>query len=233
MISCRTSKDKNKVMASASNIQWCEPCGRVGENQQAHSWCSDCSELEIDTKIYAFDIECTSEIEKKIKDLTTRKNKSESWQTTIKTLTEHASETRIFEAIKAIDILQVEEEVFMSKLEEDLVEYKLCSSPFEFLEKIKPILARLSEIKIEKAKTIVKYALNVQQVHAYKVQQGKPQLLYKVSCSQLEMKVLNKACFTMDDRIVFNGNPFCVYDITSSGFHTIEVHLLSSVRRNL
>lgn len=44
LFSCRTSKDKNKVMASASNIQWCEPCGRAGENQQAHSWWSDCSE---------------------------------------------------------------------------------------------------------------------------------------------------------------------------------------------
>ncbi|CAC5401353.1 unnamed protein product [Mytilus coruscus] len=247
-------------MAGASNIQWCEPCGRVGENQQAHSWCSDCSEplcgeclkfhrkgkttanhkpipileaekldfsvlnipetchihddqklslfclqhdticcafclreshnackdvesienaskgvkmgtaiddlqhrmsefslmigkilnvyknnlssisdqrdeykekirnvrkelytyldeleQEIDTKFDACNKECKGEIEKHIKDLTTRKNKSDSWQTAIETLTEHASETRIFAAIKTIDLLQVEEEMSLSK----------------------------------------------------------------------------------------------------------------------
>lgn len=44
LFSFRTTKNKNKVMAGASNIQWCEPCGRVEENHPAHVWCSDCSE---------------------------------------------------------------------------------------------------------------------------------------------------------------------------------------------
>ncbi|CAG2247801.1 unnamed protein product [Mytilus edulis] len=31
-------------MAGASNLKWCEPCSRDGENQPAESWCSDCVE---------------------------------------------------------------------------------------------------------------------------------------------------------------------------------------------
>ncbi|XP_052065133.1 uncharacterized protein LOC127704933 [Mytilus californianus] len=185
-------------------------------------------EQEIDTKFDTCNEECKGEIKKHIKDLTARKNKSESWQTAIETLTEHTSETRIFAAIKTIDLLQVEEEMFLSKFQEGLVEYNLRSSPFEFIEKIKPILATLSKLKVEKIKTTVQHPLNVQQVHAYKVQQGKHQLLQNIRCSQLEMKVLNKASFTMNNQIVFNGSPFRVYDITSSNVHTINVGYSSS-----
>ncbi|CAC5401354.1 unnamed protein product [Mytilus coruscus] len=42
------------------------------------------------------------------------------------------------------------------------------------------------------------------------------------------MKVLNKASFTMNNQIVFNGSPFLVYDITSSSVHTINVGYSSS-----
>lgn len=31
-------------MAGASNMEWCKPCGREGEDQRAHSWCGGCSE---------------------------------------------------------------------------------------------------------------------------------------------------------------------------------------------
>lgn len=67
-------------------------------------------EQEIDkiTKFDACDKECRAKIEKNKKDLTTRKNKFESRQSAIETLTEHASETRIFAAIKTIDLLQIE-----------------------------------------------------------------------------------------------------------------------------
>lgn len=105
------------------------------------------------------------------------------------------------------------------------MDYKLCSSPspFECIEKIKPILATLSKLKIEKIKTAVQHPLNVKQVHAYKNQRQKLQLLYTISCSQLEMKIMDKACYTMDDRIVFIGFPFRVYDIISSSVRKIEV----------
>ncbi|CAG2247802.1 unnamed protein product [Mytilus edulis] len=71
-------------------------------------------ELEqvIDKKGDDLEKECKDKIEQNIKDLTTRKNKSESWQTAIKTLVEHASETRILAAVKTIDRLQSEEESF-------------------------------------------------------------------------------------------------------------------------
>lgn len=359
-------------MAGASNIQWCEPCGREGENQQAHSWCSDCSEplcgeclkfhrkgkttanhktipilqaeklgssvlnipdichihddqklslfcvqhdticcafclreshntckdvksiekaskgvkmgtaiddvqhrisecsfmiskildeyknnlsslsdqkdeykgkitnfrkelnlfldtleQEIDTKFDAFDMECTSEIEKKIKDLTTIKKKSESRQTDIETLKEHASETKLFAAIKTIDLLQCEEEQFLSKFQEGLVAYKLRFPLVNFIEKIKPILATLSEIQIERIKTTVQNPKKVQQVRVYKMQQGNPSFLQKISCSTLRMTSFHAACFTTDNRIVFTGTPICVYDMSSSGVETIPSRLMA------
>ncbi|XP_063400179.1 uncharacterized protein LOC134684799 [Mytilus trossulus] len=364
-------------MADAAKTQWCEPCGRVGENQQAHSWCSDCSEplcgeclkfhpkgkstanhktipilkaeklavlnipdtchiheeqklslfciqhdqiccafclreshstckdvksieqaskgvkmgtaiddvqhrisefsfmigkildvyknnlssisdqkdkykdkiknirkefntyldeIEqvIDSKTDPCDKECISEIEKKIKDLTTRKNKLESRQTAIETLTEHASETKIFAAVKTIDLILIEEEVFLSKMQEKLTTYALLSSPCDLMEKIKPILATLSEIRIEQIKTTVQNPLNVQQVQAYKMQQKRPSLMSKISCSQMKMTRIGRACFTIDNHIVFCGNQILLYDITNSSVQSVrESNVLGYTSTNI
>ncbi|CAC5401361.1 unnamed protein product [Mytilus coruscus] len=183
-------------------------------------------ELEqvIDKKGDALEKECKDKIEQNIKDLTTRKNKSESWQTAIKTLAEHASETRILAAVKALDLLQGEEEAFLDKFQDKLTAYEIRSSPFDFTGKIKPILTKVSGIKIEKIKTRVTEPLNNQQVQPYHFQQGKVHPDQKISCSQLKMTRIYSACFTLDNRIVFSGHfLLCIYDITSASIQSVQM----------
>ncbi|CAC5401356.1 unnamed protein product [Mytilus coruscus] len=185
-------------------------------------------ERVIDNNLNDCDKECKDEIEKNIKDLTTRKSRSDSWQTAIEMLTEHASETRIFAAVKTIDNLQVKEETFLSKMQENLTAFELRSPPCDFMEKIKPILITLSEVKIEKIKITVQLPINVQQVQAYKFQQEKALLVQKISCSLLKMPTLSKNCFTVDDRIVCSGQPIHVYDMTRSSVKTVKVSFIST-----
>ncbi|XP_052065127.1 uncharacterized protein LOC127704929 [Mytilus californianus] len=183
-------------------------------------------ELEqvIDKKVDVLDKECKDQIEQNIKDLTTRKIKSETWQTAIKTLAEHASETRILAAVKTLDLLQGEEEAFLDKFQEKLTAYEIRSSSYDFIGKIKPILAKISGIKIEKSKTTVPGPLNGQQDHTYHFQQGKVLLDQKISCSQLKITRIYSACFTLDNRIVFSCHfLISMYDIASASVQSTQV----------
>lgn len=183
-------------------------------------------ELEqvIEKKGDALEKECKDKIEQNIKDLTTRKNKSESWQTAIKTFVDHASETRILAAVKTLDRLQGEEESFLDNFQENLTEYEIRSSSFDFTGKIKPILTKISAIKIEKIKTRVQEPIDNQQVQPYHFQQGKVRLYQKISCSQHRMTRIYSACFTADNRIVFSGHFLLnIYDIASASVQSIQM----------
>lgn len=196
---------------------------KVSKVRKDLNTCLDELEQNVDRKLDDCDTICKDEIEKSIKDLATRKSKSESWHTAIEKLTENENDkSRIFAAIKTIDHLQVEEESFLSKFQEDLVAYELFSSPFDFIETIESMLATIANIKIEKIKTTVQQSSNTQQIDTY-IQQGKIHLLHKISSSKLEMIAFGKACLTMDNRIVFVEYQLRVYDISSSSVHTIQL----------
>lgn len=218
---------KNLSSISEQKKEYKEKVSIVRKNLNT---CLDELEQNVDIKLDDCGTICKDEIEKRIEDLTTRKSKAESWHTAIESLIEDedgGSQFNIFAAINTIDHLQVKEESFLSKFQEDLVAYELFSSPFDFIETIKSMLATIANIKIEKIKTTVQQPSNTQQNDTY-IQQGKIQLLHKISSSKLEMTAFGKACLTMDNRIVCVGYPLRVYDIGSSSVHTIQVEFICS-----